>query len=237
MVKNNFQIQPTDITLLQHVALHKMTTHEVVAQLPEMNGISIESAKKRLQRLRKAGYLQSADLMEKRRYYHLSQQGAKYLNQPVRKEMHLKDGAKIRAYAGLLLCTDPRLHYEKKSTDDMALDFPELSGPSMRVDYYLNKSEPERTRLGFYKIDYSPASRRWSYTIPRIEAKISKLCNNDTYRDMLLNGLAEMTFITALQDKARALAAALQDADIPEPFTVKFYVIEDLLPLIAPQKK
>ena len=235
MVKRRIRVGDADRAVLGHVAKHGMTTKAVLPLDPLVDIPTVDAAKKRLQRLRTAGFLDSAILYENRYYFHLTKKGARFTGETVRDQMHLSDDAKVRAYAGLIFCTDPQTKCQKQSAAEFKQRFAMLWKPGMRLDYYLNISDPQKVRLGYYRVDYSPGSRRWREFIATTKTFIKKRSDNPTFREMIFNGQFEITIITALQDKADGLKQAFEEEDLPPNMPLRFYVIEDLLPLIAPQ--
>ena len=238
MVEKHIRLTAADKAVLEHVARYKMTTEPVLESSGVLPSASREVVKKRLQRLCKAGYLQSQPLFQQRVYYHLTHRSAKLLGEEVHKEMFLKDDPKVRAYGALLFCTDPQSQCHKQTALEFRTKFPMLWKSGMRLDYYINTSVPGRHRLGYFRVDYVPKSPDWKTLVNYVNSYVADRCEQPAWQDVINQGTFEITIITATKKKALILDQEFGDNEnISNEINFQFYVAEDLIPLIAPDPR
>lgn len=236
-------LQERDLDILQHVCRYKMTVARALQRQPFFAEAGPHALGNVIRRLREGGWLQSAWLYDgitspaenstlapRYCYYHLTPAAAALLGEHPSIAQPLKDEPKIRAYAILAFCCFGDVQREKLTPQEYRDMFPELQRPGERTNYYIDTEGP-RKRLGYIRVDYGGRGR-WDRLISSCRDDVRKRCDKRAFREIILQGGFVITIITALEQKANRLQAALQEQQFP--VDVRIHVVPELLELIAP---
>lgn len=239
----NTQLQERDLDVLQHVRRYKMTVLRALERQPFFAGCGPYAVENVVRRLREGGWLKSEWLYDgyvqtggrtpqpnRYRYYHLTAKAANLLGEHPSSARPLKDEPKCRAYAVLAFCCFGEPQREKLTPHEYREMFPELDRKGERINYYIDAQGPQK-RLGYIRVDYGGYGR-WDRLIASCQDDIRKRCDNRAFRQLVLEGGFVICVITALEQKAARLRAALEDARLPAE--IKVHVVPDLLEMIAP---
>lgn len=226
-------LEQRDLELLEHVRRYRITVPEAVSTLPSFVATGKHAAKNVLRRLSGSGrYLKSAPLYRTRRYYHLTPKGARLLGEHESLGKPLTPDPLIRAYAILAFCKLQGRSHERLTPAEFEGHFPELVRRGQRTEYYIDSDESGH-RLSYIRVDYG-GQGRWDRLIARLRKDISKRCEAEAFRKLILSGEFSLTVLTALPQKAERLRQAVAGLEDPLPVPVRVELVPELLEMIAP---
>ncbi len=144
----------------------------------------------------------------------------------------LSDDPKIRCYAALSFCCFQEPRRTKLTAAEFRQRFSKIYSRGDRIDYYID-TDGATPRLGYIRVDMGK-SGRWDHLLGTLHRFVSRKCDNEHFRELILDGGFSITILTAIEQKAQRLQESFEDADFPEALELKCRVVPDLLALIAP---
>lgn len=211
--------------LLDHIARYRITTLQVISELPAFRHKPQSSIKRTLQKLLRAGQLQRVPLFHNRNAYCPPRTRHSESGQ-------LSESWKLRAYAMLLFCCQGTTSRERLTREELRKHFPTLYDPGRPMNYYIDHSG-DSTRLGVLRVDVGGRGR-WDRILGKAREDVLKHQGMAGVRDLITNGQFEVTVLTALPQKASRLCDTLASEFHPLDACIRVSSAQELLYLIAP---
>jgi hypothetical protein len=230
--------------IVQDVVRYRLSTSELIA-LRGTGGVqSIEEGMARLDLLAQEGWLRRGVFVPggNEPYYFPGPRLAEAygLNEQATRELSFEH--RLARFAIARFCAEPGQLRELMTDEEFGSRFPMLFQPGQPRKYYLERVG-DQTRLAFIKVDLGGSSQ-WDRAVDacnRFLSKRSELSPRDPrrsghtalIRQMIECGRFQVSLLLASPDKARAVAARLDAAELARgvrPAIVP-YVVPGLLPL------
>lgn len=233
------ELDPLDFDVLDHVARYKMGVPESVARLPSLEGWTPGRVKSTLKRLRGEGYLKGSPLYGDRSYDYLTREGAMALDLPLdgrdadRLGQPLAEVPKVRAYAVLAYCCLAERPRQRLTPDEFKRLFAGHDSTGLPLSYY---ADHEAKKLGFVRVD-TGGHGRWDRVVERVRSDVERHLESDAFRESIGSGSLEVTLVTATEQKAGRLRAALAAGEAFAAVPVRVHVVPELVELIAPPRR
>lgn len=242
-------IEESDEAILRHVLRYRLTTPRILACSGILE-ISEAATADRLQRLVSLGLLASAPLItgyDEPKYFHLTETAALSLGQGAAVAEPLKVDARAEWFAVATFCCCGDTVRELFTKEEFQTQFKHLWFVGQPVRYYLEPGDDGVVRLAFIKVD-TGGPGQWERLIDSCQhflrqritpEKVAKVFRDkvSAYAAMLEQGRFQISVLTALPDKQRAIALELERRRLKEQPVppIKAYVVPEFLEVLYPR--
>lgn len=224
-----FQMSPTGLAVLKHVARHGMTVSNVWDCPSEFAGADRTSVSKSVRELTHAGFLMRGDLHHGRFYFVLTETACEALSVSASKAGLMNEATKVRAYTKLLLLCNHRPELKSVATESFSKHFGEnLRGIANR--FFARPDD--RQFIAFMRVDTRVQSR---------PSRAGQLIRTDIYRfakhPLLASVMKQQSFeyiwITVSQPRADAVLAHFRRYLRIGKSPITIVVLPQLIPLLV----
>lgn len=242
--------QDIDEAVLTHIARYRLTTPRILTASGALGKNTLGEADATLEALSKRGLLRKAQLAPEAPHlghcYSLTARAAKRLGHDPEFASPLKRDSRIDAYAIATFCCCTGVFRELFTRQEFIERFSALWYPGQPLRYCLEPAKPRGSRLAFLKVD-KDGPGRWDRLIdscmrfvrqrtnPRFAANEHR-SKVDAFAELLKRGQFQITVLTAVKEKVRAIELELarrHAAGEPTPL-IKAHVVPGLLQLMHP---
>jgi hypothetical protein len=243
------QFNESDEAILRHVLRYRLTTPHILS-CSEILALSEAEIADRLERLVSLGLLASAPLItgyDEPKYFHLTEAAAISLGQDIAVAKPLKVDARAEWFAVASFCCCGDTVRELFTKEEFQTQFKHLWFVGQPVRYYLEPGDDGVVRLAFIKVD-TGGPGQWDRLIDSCQRflhqrttpdKVAKAFRDkvSAYASMVEQGRFQISILTALPEKQRAIALELERRRLKEPPAppIKAYVVPGLLEVLHPR--
>jgi|GEM_PF-4218991 len=238
-----------DRVVLEHVFRYRLTLPRILAGTGIFSGVGEHQAQEALERLRRDGWLSSAELYPGHRteqYFHLSERAAKFLGQDAVVAQPLKHDMRVECFAIATFCCCGKPFRELMTKEEFKIAFAKLWYPGQPIRHYLDKGDDGSVRLAFIKVD-TAGTGRWDRLIDscshflRQRTDESRIASEHhpharEFSRFVERDQFQFTVLTALPEKKRAIELELARRTLSRepvpPITV--HVVPELFEAIFP---
>lgn len=244
-------IKEADEAILRHVLRYRLTTPQILTCSGTLE-FSEAEATNRLERLVSGGLLASAPLItgyDEPKYFHLTEAAAISLGQGTAVAMPLKVDARADWFAVASFCCCGDTVRELFTKEEFQTQFKHLWFVGQPVRYYLEPGDDGVVRLAFIKVD-TGGPGQWDRLIDSCQRflyqrttpdKVAKAFRDkvSAYAAMVEQGRFQISVLTALPEKQRAIALELERRRLKEQPAppIKAYVVPELLEVLHPRPR
>jgi len=240
----------TDQAILRHVLRYRLTTPHILSCSGILEVSDAALASEELQRLSSLGLLASAPLLtgyDQPVYHHLTPAAAHALGQDAAIAKALKTDARAEWFAMATFCCCGDAVRELFTREEFQTQFGHLWFVGQPVRYYLEPGNDGIVRLAFLKAD-AGGPGQWDRLIDSCQRFIHQRVTADkvakrfhdkvaAYAEMVEQDRFQISVITALPDKQRAITLELERRKLkeqPVP-SIRVYVVPELLEILHPR--
>lgn len=218
------------LAILQHIARYRLSTFEVMGNLPECQDLSNADLRRLLKELVHFELLLTATLHRGRSYWALAAAGAKRCGVPDDRTGFLSEPAKRRAYAILRFCHQSGVSRRRLNREELDVGLlSHVARPGMPSTYYI--AGGASGRIGLARIDIGRAGR-WDRILQTVRNDCDQHRNASAWRPFLQANRFEITVLTALPQKAARLQQKLQEMALEYRIPLQATALPELLPLM-----
>lgn len=190
--------------ILRHIHTYHLTTVEAVSGVFGLpNGVAVD----RLAKLRRDGFVESADLTGAESYFYLQHPAAQVLRVEKVRGASLKMTPKTIAYGTLRFCCLTEGKYRPRIPEDVfQKEFPELFWHGKKINFFT-----EGRRLGYIRVDtHANTSGHPRRVIDTARSEIDKRESRKPAFKTLTGNPLYVVHITGFEDKAERIRAEME---------------------------
>lgn len=212
-----------DRSIVDHVHRYRLTLPSILAATGIVSDDGEDAAREALERLKKGGWLCTADLYPGHRaeqYYHLGNKSAKLLEQDPIVASPLKHDMRVESFAVATFCCCGDQFRELLSKEEFQSRFHHLWFTGQPVRYYLEEGPDRVVRLAYIKVDTAGAGR-WDRLLESCDRFLRQRINVtrasvehrpqvQEFAKLVTQDRFQITVLTALPEKKRAIELELE---------------------------
>lgn len=217
--------------VLQHLARYRLSLFPALKRLPVFANCRPRQLKTLLRYCRQQQLIGKTRLHSRAWYWHLDKPGAEICALPAGRAGPMSEIAKIRALAMMRFCCLSGRSRHLFAGDELAQNFPMLTGLDKIRGYYFEASPNER--LGLLRID-AVRRGRWDRVLQTVRQDVETHILRQGFRQIVGAGRFEISVVTVLPQKAKRIQEALPRIPGTDCVPVHVVAMPELLPLIQP---
>ena len=218
-----------DLLIVQHVARHRLTTHEVLLRLffPASQPNSVVKVTSRLCRTQ---VLQKFPLVHPQVYFTLTAKACRQIGGAPSRSQPLGPQALPSELAALHYCTCGARYHQRLTLHEVIEHFPWFPAASRHEIYSIDRYPENQKVMEWIRADLGGPSH---HIVRKTHRRLHRLLESPLFVQALAHGWFRIVFLTATQQKVQAIRDALQQHDWPDATLLHLAVIPQLLPLTA----
>ena len=237
-----------DREVLEHVFRYRLTTSLILDGSETLEKEGEGFARDTLLRLEKEGWLRSAELYpghSSEKYWHLSVQAAKELEQDAVVGLPLKRDMRIECFAIATFCCCGEPRRQLMTKQEFQEKYSRLWYSGQPVKYYLHKHE-DGVRLAYLKVD-TGGTGQWERLIDNCDNFLQKRIDSKAvseehrakskeFRDLVATGRFQFSILTSLEEKKRAIQLELERRKLSGKTVppIQVFVVPGLFEVVFP---
>lgn len=220
---------PRDRRILEHVARHRITTHQVLQRVFFPNK-SVNATVKVTQRLCRAHLLERVPVLHRRCYFALTPDGAKEMGVSPKRTGPLGVQALPIEFAALhFSClTDP--HRRRLTTAELQSEYSWMEPAWVRAPHCLVVAPSDRPCLELIRVAYRS---RPDHIARKCQRDIQRRRGRREFLELVQEGRFRLVVIVATAEGAIAIRTALDGHVWPDGLAINLAVFAQLAPLLG----
>lgn len=226
---NSLRLDERDLLILQHVARHRLTTHEVLRRMfaPASKPNSIVKITSRLCREQ---MLQKFPLVHPQVYFTLTGKACRQIGGPSSRSQPLGPQAMPSELAALLYCTCGTRYHRRLVNHEIPAHFPWFRMASNHDIYCLDHTESGLPVMEWIRTDLGGPSH---HVVRKTLRRLERWMESPSFSDALRQSHIRFVFLTATAEKMQNIQETLKQHEWPAGTSIHLAVIPQLLPLTA----
>ena len=221
------KLDERDLLILQHVARHRLTTHEVLRRL-FFPGSQPNAIVKVTSRLCRQQMLQKFPLIHPQVYFTLTAKACRQIGRAPSRSQPLGPQALPSELAALLYCTCGPRYHQRLTNHELREQFPWFPAASNHDIYCVDRTDSALPVLEWIRTDLGGPSH---HVVRKTLRRLERWMESPGFSVALQQNHIRVVFLTATSEKMQSIQEALKRHDWPAGMSIHLASIPQLLPL------